>query len=232
MCGRYVSPDTASIERAWHIGRINSNPFPRHFNVAPTTTIPLIRGNPATGELELIDARWGFVPTWWNEPKPPQHSFNARSEEAAAKVMWRQSYKYSRCLVPAEGWYEWKTVESTDARTGEIRTLKQPHFIFRPDKKLLCFAGLMSTWVTGGDSAKVTCAILTKNAAASLADVHDRMPVVMPDKVFDRWLSPEVTSADEAATLIGSADSNFEHYPVSTRLNTAKNDDAKLLEPA
>jgi len=190
MCGRYVSPDTASIERAWHIGRINSNPFPRHFNVAPTTTIPLIRGNPATGELELIDARWGFVPTWWNEPKPPQHSFNARSEEAAAKVMWRQSYKYSRCLVPAEGWYEWKTVESTDARTGEIRTLKQPHFIFRPDKKLLCFAGLMSTWVTGGDSAKVTCAILTKNAAASLADVHDRMPVVMPDKVFDRWLSP------------------------------------------
>ena len=231
MCGRYVSPDNASIERAWHIGRINSNPFPRRFNVAPTTSVPLIRGSPATGELELIEARWGFIPSWWKQPKPPQNSFNARSEEAAAKVMWRQAYKYSRCLVPAEGWYEWKALESTDARTGEIHILKQPHFIFRRDKKLLCFAGLMSMWITGGDSAKVTCAILTKNAAASLTDVHDRMPVVMPEKIFDRWLSPEVTSATELATLIGSADSNFEHYPVSTRLNTAKNDDEKLLEP-
>jgi putative SOS response-associated peptidase YedK len=231
MCGRYVSPDTASIERAWHIGRINSNPFSRRFNVAPTTTIPLIRGNPATGALELIEARWGFVPSWWKEPKPPQHSFNARSEEAATKVMWRQSYKYSRCLVPAEGWYEWQAVESTDARTGEIHTLKQPHFIFRRDKKLLCFAGLMSAWVTGGDSAKVTCAILTRNAAPSVIGIHDRMPVVMPTKEFDRWLSPDVTSANDVAALVATADGNFEHYPVSTRLNTAKNDDEKLLQP-
>lgn len=231
MCGRYVSPDTASIERAWHIGRINSNPFPRHFNVAPTSTVPLIRGNPTTGELELIEARWGFVPTWWKQPKLPQHTFNARSEEAAAKVMWRQSYKHSRCLIPAEGWYEWRAIESADARTGEIRTLKQPHFIFRADKKPLCFAGLMSMWVTGGDSAKATCAILTKNAAPSVADIHDRMPVVMPQKVFDRWLSPEVTSANDVAVLVGAADGDFEHYPVSSRLNTAKNDDEQLLEP-
>jgi putative SOS response-associated peptidase YedK len=231
MCGRYVSPDTASIERAWHIGRSNSNPFLRHFNVAPTTNIPLIRGNPATGELELIEARWGFVPSWWKQPKLPQHSFNARSEEAAAKVMWRQSFKYSRCLIPAEGWYEWKAVERIDERTGEIRTVKQPYFIFRRDKKLLCFGGLMSVWVTGGDSAKVTCAILTRNAAPLVADIHDRMPVVMPEKVFDRWLSPDITTANEVAQLIGSAESIFLHYLVSTRLNTAKNDDEKLLEP-
>src|SRR5438552_12337243 len=145
--------------------------------------------------------------------------------------MWRQSYKYSRCLIPPEGWYVWKAVEFTDERTGEIRTLKQPHFIFRKDKKLFCFGGLMSVWVTGGDSAKVTCAILTKNAAPSVADIHDRMPVVMPEKVFDRWLSADITTANDVGTLIGSADSHFEHYPVSTRLNTAKNDDEKLLEP-
>jgi putative SOS response-associated peptidase YedK len=231
MCGRYVSPDTASIERAWHIGRSNSNPFLRHFNVAPTTTIPLVRGNPATGELELIEARWGFVPSWWKQPKPPQHSFNARSEEAAAKVMWRQPYKYSRCLIPAEGWYEWKAVERIDERTGEIRTAKQPHFIFRRDKKPLFFAGLMSVWVTGGDSAKVTCAILTRNAAPSVADIHDRMPVVLPERIFDLWLSPDINTANEVAQLIGSAESIFPHHPVSTRLNTAKNDDEKLLEP-
>ena len=86
-------------------------------------------------------------------------------------------------------------------------------------------------WVTGGDSAKVTCAILTKNAAPSVADIHDRMPVVMPEKVFDRWLSPEVTSANDVASLVGAAEANFEHYSVSTRLNTAKNDDERLLEP-
>src|SRR2546423_12829152 len=127
MCGRYVSPDTASIERAWHIGRINGNPFPRHFNVAPTTTVPLIRGNPATGELELIEARWGFVPTWWKQPKLPQHSFNARSEEAAAKGMWRESYKNSPRPIPPEGGGERKGVGRHHQRTGGRRPGKQPH---------------------------------------------------------------------------------------------------------
>jgi putative SOS response-associated peptidase YedK len=89
----------------------------------------------------------------------------------------------------------------------------------------------MSVWVTGGDSAKVTCAILTRNAAPSVADIHDRMPVVIPEKVFDRWLSPDITTSNEVAQLLGSAESIFLHYPVSTRLNTAKNDDEKLLEP-
>lgn len=74
MCGRYVSPDTAAIERAWHIGRTNSNPFRRRFNVPTTTNVPLLRGNPATRELELVEARWGFIPHWWKQPRPPQRS--------------------------------------------------------------------------------------------------------------------------------------------------------------
>lgn len=73
MCGRYVSPDTAAIERAWHIGRTNSNPFPRHFNVAPTAQIPILRGNPATGDLELVEARWGLVPSWWKQELAPKN---------------------------------------------------------------------------------------------------------------------------------------------------------------
>ena len=89
----------------------------------------------------------------------------------------------------------------------------------------------MSVWVTGGDSAKVTCSILTRNVAPSIADVHDRMPVVMPDRVFAHWLSPDVIKSDEVAELLSSAETNLEHHAVSTRLNTAKNDDERLLEP-
>src|SRR5882762_4990724 len=85
MCGRYVSPEEAEIERFWHIGRHNSNPFARHFNVSPTSIIPILRLDRSTGEIELVNARWGLIPTWWKEPKPPRTTHNARSEEAATK---------------------------------------------------------------------------------------------------------------------------------------------------
>src|SRR5579859_6687005 len=108
MCGRYVSPDIASIEAVWHIGRINSNPFPQRFNVAPTTDIPILRLRRDTFELELDLAKWSFTPSWWKNPKPPSHCINARVEEAATKPMWKHAYRYARCLVPALGYYEWQ----------------------------------------------------------------------------------------------------------------------------
>jgi hypothetical protein len=107
MCGRYVSPEEAEIERFWHIGRHNSNPFGRRFNVAPTSIIPILRLDRATGEIELTNARWGLIPSWWKEPKPPRTSHNTRFEEAATKPMWKVPLGKSRCLVPALGWYEW-----------------------------------------------------------------------------------------------------------------------------
>src|ERR1700682_1164850 len=103
MCGRYVSPDTAAIERAWHIGASNSNPFPRRFNVAPTMPVQVIRGHRDFGHPQLVEARWGFIPGWWKQPKPPGHCFNARSEEAASNPMWKYSFRNARCLIPAEG---------------------------------------------------------------------------------------------------------------------------------
>jgi putative SOS response-associated peptidase YedK len=108
MCGRYVRPDTASIERQWHIGRTNSNPFRGRFNVCPTDTIPILRAKRESGEIELTEARWGFVPHWWKQAKPPSSGFNARSEEAVSKPMWRHAYRNWRCLIPAVGWYEWQ----------------------------------------------------------------------------------------------------------------------------
>ena len=231
MCGRYVSPETAAMERQWHIGRGNNNPFRRRFNVLPTTNIPILRRAADAHELELTEARWGFIPFWWAQPKPPGHCFNARSEVAAKKPMWRDAYRKSRCLIPAEGWYEWKAVETTDPATGEIKTQKQPHFIHRADRALICFAGFMSSWAPTGEEHKLTCAIVTRSAAPSVADVHDRMPVVLPETVFDMWTDPAPRAAEEVADHIASAQIDFEHYAVSTRLNTGKNDDEGLLSP-
>lgn len=87
---RYVSPADAEIERFWHIGRHNYDPFGRLFNVAPTTQIPLLRLGPEAGELQLAMARWGLIPFWWKQPKPPNFTFNTRIEEAATKPMWRE----------------------------------------------------------------------------------------------------------------------------------------------
>jgi putative SOS response-associated peptidase YedK len=230
VCGRYVAPETAAIERAWQIGRTSGNQLGIRYNVAPTMPIQILRGNPASGELELVDARWGLIPGWWKDAKPPTSSHNARSEEAAAKPMWRQSYARARCLVPAAGWYEWRAAERADPTTGELKPYKQPHYIRRADERLVCFGGLMSLIVKDGVK-QLTVAILTREAAPSVADVHDRMPVVIQDTVFARWLDAQVQNPDEVAMMVRNAASDFEHHPVTTRLNAAKTDEPEFANP-
>ncbi len=230
MCGRYVAPETSAIERAWHIGRTSGNQLGIRYNVAPTMPIQVLRGNPASGDLELVDARWGLIPGWWKDAKPPASSHNARSEEAASKPMWKHAYARSRCLVPAVGWYEWRAATRPDPDTGEIKPYKQPHFIYRADRKLVCFGGLMSLTVKDG-VRQVSVAVLTREAMPSVADVHDRMPVVIQDANLQRWLSAEIQQADQVAIMVRNAESYFEHHQVTTRLNTAKTDEADFLNP-
>ncbi len=224
MCGRYVSPESAAIERAFHIGQSNSNPFGRRLNVLPTEQVPIVR-RARDRDLELTLARWGFAPGWWKEPKPPTNTFNARSEEAPDKPMWRHSLTNARCILPAEGWYEWQAVERPDPDTGEIKVVKQPHYIFRRDRRLVGIGGLMSLWHPSADSAVLTCAILTRDAPASVAVVHDRMPVVLSEEKYDAWLDPSLTDSEGVAELVSTAEMEFEHYPVTPRLNSAKTDE-------
>ena len=233
MCGRYVSPDQAAMERAWHIGRGNNNPFTRNFNVAPTTQVPLLRIDPDSGDLVLDAARWGLIPVWWKEAKLPFHTINARSEEAASKPMWRHPMRQGRCLMPAEGWYEWQKIERVDSKTGEVTEVKQPHYIYRKDGKPFCFAALLSWWMPPGKKdATLSCAILTRAASKSVAKVHDRMPVVLPDSVHGAWLDPKLTDGAKVSEMIqDQALDTFSHHPISTRVNSPKNKDAALLDP-
>jgi putative SOS response-associated peptidase YedK len=232
MCGRYVSPDQAAIERQWQIGRRNSNPFRRRFNVLPTTQVPIIRSAADAGELELTDARWGLIPHWWTKAKPPTSTINARSEEAAGKPFWRHPYRHARCLIPAVGWYEWNALQSVDARTGEIRSFKQPFYLHVDRAAPVAFAGLMSTWTPEGGEPRLTCAIMTRAPSPSAAEVHDRMPVILKDAAHGEWLDPEMTDAERVAAIIaGQVIDKVKHHPVSTRLNSAKDDDEALIEP-
>jgi len=232
MCGRYVSPDTAAIERAWHIGRHNSNPVRRRYNVLPTTEVPILRRATDANEIELTEARWGLIPHWWSNPKLPTSTINARSEEAAAKPMWRQPYRNARCLIPAMGWYEWKPLERTDPVTGELTAYKQPFYLRIERDGPVCFAGLMSTWTPEGGAPRLTCAILTRAPSPSAAEIHDRMPVILPEAAHREWLDPEMKDAGKIGEIIRlTAMGDVKHFPVSTRLNSARSDDEDLVKP-
>ena len=233
MCGRYVSPEEAEIERFWHIGRQNNNPFGRRFNVSPTSIIPILRLDHSTAELEFATARWGLIPAWWKEPKPPRTTHNARSEEAAAKPMWKGPLAKSRCLIPAVGWYEWKQIERTDPASGEIKQVKQPHFFYLPDDQLCTFAGVMAMWKPANDDQwQASCAILTRDAVGPAAAVHDRMPVLLSKDSENAWLDRKITDAAQAiAAALENGVTQVQHHPVSRRVNIASNDDESLIQP-
>lgn len=232
MCGRYVAPDTAAIERAWQIGRRNNNPYPRRYNVTPSSQVQILRRAPDADMLELVEARWGLIPSWWAKAKPPTSTINARSEEAAGKPMWRDPFRHARCLVPALGWYEWKhVVRIVRGATEEVRSYRQPYYLRVDREGPVAFAGLIAASTFGGE-ALITCAILTRAASASAATVHDRMPVVLAEAAHREWLDPGVQDAGKVAQLLREcAVDRVKYYPVSTRVSSSKVDDETLIRP-
>jgi putative SOS response-associated peptidase YedK len=229
MCGRYVSPDQSAIERAWRLRRMNPLAFVRRFNVAPTDPVPLLALE--DGELTLHSARWGLIPGWWREEKPPRLSFNARVEESAKKPMWRDAMRFGRCLVPAEGWYEWCTHEQVDPATGEVVKTKQPHYIRRRDARLTCFAGLAVRRQNAEPA--LTCAILTAPSDGPIATLHDRMPISLAEEAQQAWLDPSMKDAERASALAreGARPEELVHYPVRKLVNSTRNDGPELIEP-
>lgn len=223
MCGRFVTPEIAAMERFWHVGGRNWHQFilPT-FNVAPTTQVPILLKD-QNGEWEVRSARWGLIPSWWKKPEPPSMTFNARSEEAAGKPTWRDAMKGRRCLMPMRGWYEWQVVPG--AKT------KQPYFVSVPGEDVLAVAALWSTW-KGPDGASVlSCALLSKEAAPSIAHIHHRMPVVLKPEHYDAWV--DSTAKPEAVqAMITDARIDLSGYPVSTRVNQVRNNSPELLQSA
>lgn len=225
MCGRFVSREQAAIEREFHI-KVR-HPFERVYNAAPSMSLPVIRRRRedksearSEGGLEAVGMRWGLIPSWWSQPALPSATINARSEEAAAKPMWRSAVRHARCLIPALGWYEWRS-----EATGKV-----PYFIHAaPVSRGVCFAGLWSEWKGSSDgatsdAAMLSFAILTRAASPALTPVHNRMPVVLAAETWADWLAE--WPSDHAARLAGFAaggESDFDYYPVSRYVNAPAN---------
>jgi putative SOS response-associated peptidase YedK len=217
MCGRFVSREQAAIEREYNI-RVRQ-PFERVYNAAPTMELPVLRA--AEGTLEAVAMRWGLVPSWWSQPAPPTSTINARSEEAAAKPMWRQAVRNARALVPALGWYEWQ------AREGG----KQPYFIHAQGLTGFCFAGLWSAHRGADGQEQLSFAILTRGASTPLAPVHNRMPVVLAPELFAEWLAPwKNEHSAHLASFVARSLEDFEYYPVSRYVNAPRNQGERCIE--
>jgi putative SOS response-associated peptidase YedK len=213
--------------------RGGGNPSPARYNVAPSTNVPILRLAPDGGALELTQARWGLIPSWWTKAKLPTHTINARSEDAASKPMWRHPYRHTRCLIPALGWYEWTQAEVIDKETGAISRVQRPHFLFLPKHRPLCFAGLMSTWSASGEGPILTCTILTRPASASSAEIHDRMPLVLRESAHAAWCDTTITDAERIDEIARTqAIEEIEHYVVSRTVDSARAEGPQLIEAA
>jgi putative SOS response-associated peptidase YedK len=222
MCGRYRLSrrkqlveeyfDTASGETEW---------TPR-YNIAPTQPVPVIRQNPTQPRRELSLMRWGLVPSWSKNMSGAAMMINARSETAAAKPAFRDPLTSRRCLVPADGFYEWQ-------RTGEA---KQPYCFELNDGELFAFAGLWDHWKDPSGQWVKSCSILTTTPNAVTSAVHDRMPVILDRSDYDLWLDPGMKNVDAASELLRPCDPRMMRcYPVSTRVNHVANDDEACSTP-
>ena len=219
MCGRYVI--TSAPEAIKALFRYQELPnFPPRFNVAPSQPIPIVRL--ADGKRQFALVRWGLLPSWVKDPKTFTLLINARGESVIDKPAFRAAMKRRRCLIPADGFYEWQADGSR----------KQPYFIRLKSGQPMAFAGLWECWTGPNGEELETAAIVTTEANRALGHIHDRMPVILAPDAFDLWLNCAEVDAQTAAALIAPApDSLFEAYPVSTDVNRVANDNAKLVEP-
>jgi putative SOS response-associated peptidase YedK len=219
MCGRYTIIATPELLRAL-FGYDEQPNFPPRYNIAPTQPIPVVRL--INGKRHFALVRWGLLPSWVKDPKKFTLLINARGETLSEKPAYRAAMKRRRCLIPADGFYEWKA--------GTPR--KQPYFIRAKSGDPIAFAGLWETWTGPNGEELETAVIVTTQANETLAPIHDRMPVIVPPDQFDLWLDNSSEDISAASALIKPAPENFlQAFAVSTDVNRVANDNPKLIEP-
>jgi len=222
MCGRYrLSRRKQVIEEHFESVSGEEDWSPR-YNVAPTQPVPIIRQHPKEPRRDLSLVRWGLIPSWAKDASGSASMINARSESAATKPAFRDALKARRCIVPADGFYEW-------SRAGKV---KQPYCFEVKDGELFAFAGLWERWKDPSGNWIKTCAILTTTPNAVTSAVHDRMPVILNPDNYDLWLDAGFTDVTVVSDVLKPYDARLMRcYPVSTRINQAANDDEECCLP-
>jgi putative SOS response-associated peptidase YedK len=222
MCGRYrLSKRKQLIEEHFDTVSGDEDWNPR-YNVAPTQPVPIIRQNPKEPIRQQSLVRWGLIPSWAKDASDAAKRINARSETAATNPVFRDALKSRRCLIPADGFYEWR-------RTGKT---KQPFCFEVNNGELFAFAGLWDRWKDATGQWVKSCSILTTTPNAVTSAIHDRMPVILDRSNYDLWLDPGMTNVDAVGDLLKPYDARLMRcYPVSARVNHVDNDDEACSAP-
>lgn len=221
MCGRYAaSKDVANLMEEFEVARPPDETLPEDFNVAPSKQVYMVvdRETDDGVQRQLRTAKWGLVPSWAKDPKIGNRMINARLETAAEKPSFRRAWAKRRCLLPADGYYEWYAGEGP----------KQPFYIHRPDGHSLAMAGLYEFWKDGEDWLVTTC-VLTTDAPDELGRIHDRMPLLVPHENWAAWLDPEHKPTGDL--VVPAMSMGLEAYPVSTEVNNVRNNGRQLTDP-
>lgn len=217
MCGRYAFNATPA-QVTEHFGLDATCEFAPRFNIPPGTDIPVIRQSPE-GQRVLHLLRWGLVPHWAKDPTIGNKLNNARAETVAEKPSFREAFKRRRCLIPASGFYEWKTEGKQ----------KQPYFISLRPGELLAMAGLWETWQSPDGGLLRSCAIMTTGPNALMQPIHERMPLILAPEHWPAWLTASVDQVTGLLTPYPAA--SMRAWPVDRRVSKAGQDDAEMVEP-
>jgi putative SOS response-associated peptidase YedK len=222
VCGRYrLSRRKQILEEHFATDSDDADWNPR-YNIAPTQFVPVVRQSRRIANRELSLIRWGLVPSWAKDSSKAAAMISARSETAASKLAFSEALKFRRCLIPADGFYEWQKVGKA----------KQPYCFEVNRGALFSFAGLWDTWTGPIGKALETCTILTTTANPLTAAVHDRMPVILNPHCYDQWLDPLTMDAAVISDFLKPFEARLMRcFPVSSRVNRPDNDDPACSVP-
>jgi len=225
MCGRYRLSRRKELVVEYFDADPISDPgddgWSPRYNIAPTQPVPVVRQHPQKPIRQLSVLRWGLIPSWALDPSAGFKAINARSETVATTALFREPFKTQRCLIPADGFYEWQ-------RSGKS---KQPYCFEVGEGEIFVFAGLWDRWVNPRGQVIESCTILTTTPNALLQGIHDRMPVILNPANYESWLNPTVQDTNTALQMLVPYSGSMRRYPVSTRLNLVQNDDPECAKP-
>lgn len=225
MCGRYTYKEqsTRLLELLKAI-IVHLDQKPR-YNITPSQMVACVRNAADNGHREAVMLKWGLIPSWAKDPSIGYKMINARAETVAEKPSFRKAFKHQRCLILADGFYEWK-------REGKT---KQPFYVRFKDSRPFAFAGLWESWkdTSKEDSQPIeSCTIITTTANELMEPIHHRMPVILDDKSYDVWLDPDNVNTEKLQELLAPYSSDkLEAFPVSTLVNNPRFDNPRCLEP-
>ena len=223
MCGRFtLRTNPREFAEILRVARELSFDWQPAYNIAPTQSVVCVRDK---ADREFFKARWGLLPPWTKDPKTGATCINARVETIAEKPTFRSAFRKKRCLVIADGFYEWETI------TEGKKAVKRPHYISLKSGEQMIFAGLWEEW-NSPDGLVESCTICTTSANDFMGRLHDRMPIILPQHSIDHWLDPKVTDPEELKPLLLQfPGEEMQEWEVTKDVGNVRNQGPQLIEP-